>query len=154
MIKLCWMCSGNIEFHGEEKTKSCPHCHVENDVVDTYQPNKEVKVIPEGKGGQFSPFIKLPNPLENKVGEISIGDKVTVTSEFAPPTSEKLKSALIGTVKLENGEERTCGLNWTSYYTIAGVLGRDTKDWMGSFITYKGLKKFEKGTGHLWIVEK
>lgn len=147
------MCGAVVLFDGGELTKHCPECGVEVDIINQGT-KQEVKVIPEGKGSQFSAFLKLPNPLENKAGEINIGDKVTITSEFAPPVSPKLKSALIGTVKLENGEERTCGLNWTSYYTLAGVLGRDTKEWIGSFITYKGLKKFEKGTGHLWVVEK
>lgn len=149
----CWNCLTEVIFEGGEDTKHCDKCGYEVDRINQAI-TKEEPVIPEGKGGQFAPFIKLPNPLENKVGEIAVGDKVTVVDEFAPPTSEKLKSALIGVVKLDGGQERTCGLNWTSYYTLAGVLGRDTKDWVGSFITYKGLKKFEKGTGHLWVVEK
>lgn len=113
--------------------------------------NKEGKVIPEGKGSNYPDFIKLPNIIEGTKGEIEVGDQVTVITEFAPPNSPKLKSPLIGTVNLINGEDRTVGLNWTSYYDLAKVLGKDTKDWLGKEITYAGMKKCGKGAlGHIW----
>jgi hypothetical protein len=131
---------------------ACEVCGTEISFDFTEEPiKKEGKMIPEGKSSSFASFIKLPNALTGSQGEIAVGEKVTVLSEFAPPTSDKLKSPFIGLVKLANEEERTLGINWTTYYEIAKVLGRDTKDWIGSFITYLGMKKMGKGgMGHLW----
>ncbi len=108
--------------------------------------------IPQGSNN-FSPFLRLPNPLENKDGEIKPEAKVLIISELQPPETEKIKSPLIGEVELTNGERRTIGINWTSYYLISKIYGQDTKDWVGKYLVYHGLKKMDKGTGHLWTAE-
>ena len=111
-------------------------------------------MIPKTNTANFPPFIKLPNQLENKPGEIEIGDKVQIENEFAPPENPKLKSPFIGNVSLTNTDLRTLGLNWTSYYSISKVYGMDTVDWVGKHIIYTGMKKTGKGAiGHLWTAE-
>ena len=107
--------------------------------------------VPVHEGGQSYPgFIKLPNPLENKTGDIAINDIVTILTVFDAPTNAKIQSKLVGDVELSNGEKKTVGLNWNSYYNIAKVLGDDTDGWVGKQLKYLGMKKFNKGTGHLW----
>ena len=111
-------------------------------------------MIPKGNSSNYPPFLKLPNQLENKTGEIEIGDKVQIETEFAPPENPKLKSPFIGNVSLTNTDVRTLGLNWSSYYAISKAYGLDTADWVGKFIIYNGLKKTGKGAfGHLWTAE-
>lgn len=151
MAENCWYCEKPVGWeHDGELEKNCINCGVLND-RNPY-PQKEEKVIPQGNNSsQFNPFLKLPNPLENKEGEIKVGDTVEIIDEFTPPESPKLKSPLVGNVKLPDGQLRAIGLNWTSYYNLAKTLGKDTSTWIGSSIKYEGLKKSTKGAfGHLW----
>jgi len=156
MANNCWFCEAAISWEMAELIKNCPNCGCENnqDSKDT-QP-MEVKLIPDKvRESQFSPFLKLPNLVSGTEGDIKKGDSVEVVVEFDAPTNPKLKSPLIGKVKLMNGEEKTLGLNWTSYYEICKVYGQDTKDWVGKEITYGGMKTMGRGAaGHSWIVKK
>jgi len=106
-------------------------------------------MIPETKT-DYLPWIKLPNPLKENKGEVSIGDVITIETEFHKPLSEKIKSFLIAEIKLPNGEKRTMGLNMTSYFTIAKEYGEDTNDWIGKEIVFGGFKQLSKGNGYLW----
>ena len=174
MSKFCWWCGEDLgitdDFTGDI---NCPNdtCKMQNSLLDkTLLVTEEVKpktsydiymeerqgenmAIPQGANA-FEPFIKLPNPLENKAGEIEIGDKVLIVSEFKSPESPKIKSALVGIVETTAGNKRAVGLNWTSYYAIAKDYGKDTAEWLKKFIVYHGLKKLEKGTGHIWTAEQ
>lgn len=110
--------------------------------------------VPEIAGSQnYSKFVSLPNPLENREGEIKQGEIVKITSIFTAPDNPKLKSFLLGEIELSNGEKRALGLNMTSYFEIAKSYGENTDDWLNKTIVYCGFKKLKKGNGHLWVAE-
>jgi len=157
MSDYCWFCAEHLHWKDGEIVKDCLACGTENDRTEyisiTEPLPREEKVIPQTGGKDFKEFIKLPRPLENKAGEINKGDSVEILDEFSAPESPKIQSFLIGTVRIPSGEERILGINMNSYYSIAKVLGKDTKDWIDKSITYQGLTKFVKGTGHLWIAK-
>jgi len=172
MSKHCWYCDIDMQLPDDTTGDyNCKGCGMQNSFLDTtlletteVKPKTSYDDYMEGRKGDdmaipvganaFEPFIKLPNPLENKAGEIDVGEKVLVITEFQAPNTPKIKSALVGIVETTAGNKRTVGLNWTSYYSVAKDYGKDTKDWEGKFIVYQGLKKFEKGTGHLWTAEQ
>ena len=157
-MRNCWCCSH--EFENENEICTCPNCGSEIDrtfykpEVPLAERNKMIPQAPQGQGKQFEPFLVLPNILEGKKGEIEVGTAVTIIDEFKAPESPKLKSPLIGVVNTPVGK-RTIGLNWTSYYSLAGTLGKDTSDWVGKEIVYQGMKKSAKGAaGHMWSAKQ
>lgn len=107
-------------------------------------------MIPQGANTDFNPWIKLPNQLEDKEGEIKVNDCVVILDEFKAVDNPKIKSPLIGNVMLTDGKERTVGLNWSSYFEISKVYGKDTNEWINKEIVFKGLKKVGKGMGNIW----
>ena len=68
--------------------------------------------------------------------DLKAGDIVRIVSEFTP--NDKFKSPVVGTIQLENGEERLLGLNWTSIYLLKKCFGQDSMDWIDQRMIYKG----------------
>ena len=149
--RYCWCCERGFE---TDDLKFICLCGAENDFSEYKPIQEESDMIPEAKGGtQFNEFIKLPNPLEGREGDVKVGDCVTIKDEFVAPPNEKIKAFIFGGVDL-NGTTKTLCINQTSYFEIAKVLGKDTAAWVGKNIEYKGMKKFAKGTGHLWTAQQ
>ena len=99
-------------------------------------------MIPQSKYADF---------LNVSKEEIKPEEAVTIVSEFNPPTNPAIKTFLMGLVNFK-GEEKTLTINLNTYLELAEKISKDTKDWIGKRIVYKGLKKFTKGTGHFWTI--
>ena len=94
--------------------------------------------ILENQSGQFNPW--LPKEMDMVV---------TILDEFKAPTSDKTKSPLVGNVEWE-GKEYSLTLCTTNWSVISASYGKDTKDWVGQQIAYKGIKPMGQGKGHWW----
>jgi len=160
--ELCWFCD-QPHLVPENDIGKCANCLVDIDrtgyillnipLTETLKED-DMPIPKEVKETNYAPFIKLPNIVENKEGEIKVGDSVTIATIFDAPLSAALKSPLVGDVTLVTGETRALGLNWTSYYEIVKDYGKNTDDWVGKQLVYNGMKKCGKGAlGHIWTAK-
>ena len=81
-----------------------------------------------------------------------VGTVLTILSEFDDPTkiNPKFKGFIMGNVKTLDGKECLHSLNKTSYAKISEVYGRNTEDWIGKEIIFKGEVKMGNMLGKLW----
>jgi hypothetical protein len=86
-----------------------------------------------------------------KQSELISGAIAKIESEFAPPENPKIQSPLIGNISFKGGELYTLGLNWTTYYSLAPIYGKDTQSWIGKEIQFLGMKTMGKGRGYAWV---
>ena len=96
-------------------------------------------MIPSG-GSKYLPWLPIKK-----------GMKIKIMTEPAPKDNPKLKSPFYCDVNYD-GAEYALGLNWTSYAYIAKNYGRDTSEWVGRTIEYKGQEKTKMGSmAHVWF---
>lgn len=123
-MSSCWYCSKEIEFSDGELTKHCPECGIENDITNTYQPNKEEKVVKVSSSSSMSPFFKKGMLTEGAVGVIK--------GEFVQ--SGKFNN-YTGEVDFD-GAVMKVSLNGTSLFDIVKSYGDDTAKWIGKQVVY------------------
>ena len=116
----CFYCGAEIIF-GEEDTKRCKSCHIENDRPFNQKEETMVKVA---SSSSLSPFFKKGMLQEGSVG--------TIKGEFIP--SGKYNN-YTGEVDFE-GEIIKVSLSKTSLYDIVKAYGDDTAQWIGKQIVY------------------